>query len=143
MAGNRHANDWSEVAVAMDRGLRLFADFAKPLLIAHAADNLSVSNLLFLVSIGDGEARVNDLVKRGRYVGSNASYALKALQEGGYIERRQDPGDRRNAVVCWTEKGAHLVRTVKQACNDAKGKSSSVIEALRAFEDHCSRLPEA
>lgn len=142
MAIKQNGKDWSDVAVAMDRCLRLFSDFAKPILIAHAADNLSVSNLLFLISIGHGEARVSDLVRRGRYVGSNASYALKALQEGGFIDRHQDNDDRRNAVVVLTSKGAAIVSSIEVACSDPKGRSFAAIEALKAFQDHCSKLPE-
>lgn len=143
MAAKRKDGDWTEVAIAMDRGLRVFADFAKPILVAHAADNLSVSNVLFLMSIGDGEARVNDIVRSGRYVGSNASYALKALQAGGFISRRQDDNDRRNAVVCWTDRGAALSIALRRACASPSGIPSGVSALLSAFEDHCARMPDA
>jgi len=143
MAARKQDGDWTEVAIAMDRGLRVFADFAKPILAAHAADNLSVSNVLFLMSIGEGEARVNHLVRSGRYVGSNASYALKALESGGLIRRRQDESDRRNAVVSWTERGAALAAAIKRACTSPGGIPSGAGALLAAFEDHCARLPEA
>lgn len=141
MSDNRQPFDWSEVAIAMDRGLRVFADFSKPILIAHAADTMSITNLLFLVSVGENEARVNDLVKRGHYVGSNASYALKSLQDGGFIERRQDPSDKRNAIVICTDRGRALVVAIKEACA-AKGVAPrDVIKSLKTFEDHCMKLP--
>lgn len=143
MAARRKDGDWTEVAIGMDRGLRVFADFARPVLVAHAADSLSVSNVLFLMSIGDGEARVNDLVRSGRYVGSNASYALKALQAGGFISRRQDEADRRNAVVGWTDRGAALAAALRRACSSPGGVPAGAGALLAAFEDHCARIPDA
>lgn len=141
MSDNRQPLDWSEVAIAMDRGLRVFADFSKPILVTHAAETMSITNLLFLVSVGEGEARVNDLVRGGRYVGSNASYALKSLQDGGFIERRQDPSDKRNAIVVCTDKGRALVIAIKGACSAKTGASRDVMKLLQAFEDHCTKFP--
>lgn len=141
MSLRKALNDWSEVAVSMDRGLRIFADFAKPILKSHSADNLSLSNLLFLISVGEGEARVNDIVKRGRYVGSNASYALKALQDGGYIDRRQDPDDRRNGVISWTDRGRSLIRDIKSSSSVEGTIPREAIDIVIAFETHCSRVP--
>lgn len=141
MSEVRHYLDWSEVAVAMDRGLRIFADFVKPILDAHSADNMSITTLLFLVSIGEDEARVNDLVRRGRYVGSNASYALKALTEGGFISRRQDPADKRNAIVSCTPRGLSLVIAVKTACNGKSAAARDAIKSIKTFEEYCMKLP--
>ena len=143
MAVKRQEGDWSEVAIAMDRGLRVFAEFVKPVLAAHAADNLSVANVIFLMSVGEGEARVNDIVRSGRYIGSNASYALKALHGAGLISRRQDETDRRNAVVCWTERGKALASALRRACAPSAGIPGGTSDILSAFESHCARLPEA
>jgi DNA-binding MarR family transcriptional regulator len=130
--------DWSEVAVAMDRGLRAFADLARPVLDSSDAGGMSVANLIFLLSLGEGDARVSDVVRGGRYLGSNASYAFKTLQEGGWIDRRQDPGDRRNAVVSWTGRGAALAASVKRACEAAGPGAAQAVAALRSFETHCA-----
>lgn len=139
MPPKRQQSDWSDVAILMDRGLRVFADFSKPVLTRHAADNLSLSNLLFLVSIGEGEARVNDIVKQGRYVGSNASYALKSLQDGGFISRQQDPSDRRNGIITYSDRGHALVAEIKEACKG--GLPRDIADMFLAFESHCSKLP--
>lgn len=143
MAGAREVGDWSEVAVVMDRCLRGFADFVRPILAEHDASTLSVTNLAFMLSLGDGDARVNDVVRKGRYLGSNASYALKSLQDGGYIERRQDPQDRRNVIVTWTSRGRLLANAVSRACQGDNEAASAALAALAAFESHCvSSSPE-
>lgn len=141
MSDSRQPFDWSEVAIAMDRSLRVFADFSRPILIAHDADTMSITNLLFLVSVGEGEARVNDLVRGGRYIGSNASYSLKSLQNGGFIERHQDPSDKRNAIVVCTERGRALVVAIKSACSSKTGAPRDVMKLLQTFEDHCTKFP--
>lgn len=143
MAGKRLEGDWSEVAIAMDRGLRVFAEFVKPILAAHAADNLSLTNVIFLMSVGEGEARVNDIVRSGRYIGSNASYALKALHGAGLIDRRQDEQDRRNAVVRWTERGQSLASALRRACASPAGVPGGASDVLSAFETHCAKQPGA
>jgi Transcriptional regulators len=141
MAGKGSTGNLADIAVAMDRGLRVFAEFARPILTLHGAEKVSISNLIFLLSVGDGEARVNDIVKRGRYVGSNASYALKFLQESGYIDRKQDPEDRRNAVVSWTPKGKAIVDALRAACGDGGGLPREAAAVIRSFENYCFRAP--
>lgn len=139
MAGKGTGGNLADVAVAMDRLLRVFSEFTRPILQAHSADHVG-KHLLFLISVGDGDARVNDLVKRGRYVGSNASYALKFLQDSGFLDRRQDSGDRRNAVVTLTPKGRALVEAVRTAC-DSGSIPANAVQAIRSFENHCVRQP--
>ncbi len=141
MAGKGGTGNLADIAVAMDRGLRVFSEFVRPILAVHGADKVSISNLIFLLSVGEGEARVNDIVKRGRYVGSNASYALKFLQESGYIDRKQDPDDRRNAVVSWTPKGQTIVDALRNACGDGGGLPREAAAVIRSFENHCFRPP--
>lgn len=137
MSDGGRVGDWAEVAIAMDRCLRVFADFVRPILVEHDASTVSVSNLVFMLSLGAGDARVSDVVRNGRYLGSNASYALKSLQEGGYIERRQDPQDRRNAIVRWTDRGRSIADAVAGACKADSEIAIAAVAALRSFEEHC------
>ncbi|WP_244327608.1 winged helix DNA-binding protein [Roseibium sp. RKSG952] len=132
----------SDIAVAMDRSLRVFADFVKPILRRHKATDLSFGNLMFLISVGEGDARVKDLVQKGRHVGSNASYALKALEKGGYIKRWMDESDRRNALVSWTPKAIDVVTDIKTAASPARPSGLDLRKAFAAFESHCARVPE-
>ena len=133
-----HAVGWLEVAVAMDRCLRAFSELTKPILSAHSAASLPMSSVFFLLAMGPGETRLHDLVRKGRYLGSNASYALKALQEAGYVARRQDQGDRRNVIVAWTDRGRDLAMAIADACR-AGEIAATALDAIREFEDHCDR----
>lgn len=141
MSQKSRNKDWSELMVAMDRISRVYGEFILPVLARHEAETLSLANVLFLISIGDGETKVNDIVRRGRYVGSNASYALKALETAGFISRRKDEADRRNALVSWTKRGRALISDIRTNSIDGSGHCRSTWDAMAALENHCARLP--
>jgi DNA-binding MarR family transcriptional regulator len=125
--------------VVVDRIMRVYNEFNEPILIKHEADGISQGNILFLISIGEGEHKVSDIVRRGRYVGSNATYAIKALLAAELIVRRQDATDRRNALVSWTPKGAALVKEIEINSTDTTGYCRDSWETLAALENHCAR----
>lgn len=135
--------DWSEFMVSVDRLFRIYDDFIQPILARHEAEDISLTNILFLISVGDGESKVSDIVRKGRYVGSNASYVLKALKQADLIERRQDKNDRRNTLVSLTQRGRALVADIKSNSTDTSGKCRDAWETVSALETHCARLAEA
>jgi len=139
MTQRTRSKDWSEFLVATDRILRVYSDFISPVLVKHEAESISLANILFLISIGDGESKVSDIVRKGRYVPSNASYVLKALEAAELIARRQDANDRRNALVSWTPRGAALVRDLRTHSTDTTGYCRETWDALAALENHCAR----
>ncbi|MDW9478971.1 winged helix DNA-binding protein [Sinorhizobium meliloti] len=139
MTQRSRSKDWSEFLVVADRILRVFNEFISPILVKHEAESISLANILFLISIGEGEYKVSEIVRKGRYVGSNATYALKALTAAGLIARRQDVNDRRNALVSWTPKGAALVLDIKSNSLDSTGYCRDSWETLASLENHCAR----
>ena len=60
---------------------------------------------LLLFNIGEQELTAGELRTRGHYLGSNVSYNLKKLVEGGYINHVRSDADRRTVRVSLTEKG--------------------------------------
>ena len=70
----------------------------------NRADVNSVQALL-LYNIGDSELTAGELRTRGHYLGSNVSYNLKKLVEGGYIHHERSESDRRSVLVRLTRKG--------------------------------------
>src|SRR3954467_7849331 len=63
---------------------------------------------LLLFNIGDQELTAGELRTRGHYLGSNVSYNLKKLVEGGYIHHERSELDRRSVLVRLTPKGEHV-----------------------------------
>src|SRR6202008_4292544 len=60
---------------------------------------------LLLFNVGDQELTAGELRTRGHYLGSNVSYNLKKLVEGGYIHHERSSVDRRSVLVRLTAKG--------------------------------------
>src|SRR4051812_37217216 len=63
---------------------------------------------LLLFNVGDQELTAGELRTRGHYLGSNVSYNLKKLVDGGYIPHERSERDRRSVLVRLTAKGEHV-----------------------------------
>ena len=63
---------------------------------------------LLLFNIGSEEVTAGDLKARGYYQGSNVSYNLKKLVEGGYLNHDRCRADRRSVRISLTEKGEEI-----------------------------------
>jgi len=66
---------------------------------------------LLLFNIGEQELTAGELRTRGHYLGSNVSYNLKKLVEGGFINHVRSESDRRSVRVSLTDKG-HSIRKI-------------------------------
>lgn len=96
----------------IERMHRRFLDVARIELTRIGAQDISPVQAMMLANIGDGEISVRDLIERGYYLGSNASYNLKNLVEGGYIHREAAARDRRSARLSLTEKGKKILQAL-------------------------------
>ncbi|MGO4674401.1 MarR family winged helix-turn-helix transcriptional regulator [Bosea sp. 2YAB26] len=103
-----------DLARLIDRVHRRFLDYLRLELTRLGVDDVSPSQVMVLLTIGTGEIAVRDLLDRGYYLGSNASYNLKQLVESGYLERGASPRDRRLARISLSPKGQLLVERLKQ-----------------------------
>ena len=74
----------------------------------HVAD-ISPVQAVMLGTIGNEEISVRDLIERGYYLGSNASYNLKNLVDGGYVLRQASARDRRSARLKLSPKGHEIL----------------------------------
>src|SRR5436190_19089934 len=72
---------------------------------------------LLLFNVGDQELTAGELRTRGHYLGSNVSYNLKKLVEGGYIHHERSESDRRSVLVRLTRKG-EAVRDMLRELSD-------------------------
>lgn len=77
------------------------------------ADVNSVQALL-LFNIGDSELTAGELRTRGYYLGSNVSYNLKKLVEGGYVHHQRSTVDRRSVRISLTEKGQAVHKIITE-----------------------------
>lgn len=135
--------NWTDVAVAYQRVIRSFDEYVKPVLKRYRVPSLGLSNVLFLITIGDEPKRVADLVRQQRYAGSNASYAIAALEEYDLVGREYDPEDKRVRVVQLTPKGKRLLSAIKRATEGDEREIGAALETLSAFENRLTSLPAA
>jgi len=109
-----HANHFELVRV-IERMYRRYLDRLRVDLIRIGADDISPSHAMLLFTIGDDDLSVRDLMDRGHYLGSNASYSLKQLVQSGYVDRTASARDRRSARIRLTDKGKTLCQAIKSA----------------------------
>jgi len=108
------ATAYHDIARIVERMHRRFLDLVRLELERYGADDLSPIQALMVLLIGDDELSVRDLMERGYFLGSNASYNLKNLVESGYVDRAASPRDRRSARLRLSEKGQSLCRTLRR-----------------------------
>jgi DNA-binding MarR family transcriptional regulator len=104
-----------ELVRVIERMYRRYLDRLRVDLIRIGAEDISPAHAMLLFTIGDDDLSVRDLMDRGHYLGSNASYSLKQLVQSGYVDRTPSPRDRRSARIRLTDKGKKLCKTIKAA----------------------------
>lgn len=102
-----------DLARVIERVSRRFLDYLRLELGKLGIDDISPSQVMVVLTIGQGEVAVRDLLDRGHYGGSNASYNLKQLVESGYLERSASPRDRRLARISLSLKGQMLCEKLR------------------------------
>src|SRR5579864_8398074 len=98
-----------ELPRLIERMHRRFLDVVRVELGNLGIDDISPVQAMMLDNIGNEEISVRDLIERGYYLGSNASYNLKQLVDGGYIDRRASSRDRRAAQLKVSAKGKRIL----------------------------------
>ena len=105
-----------ELPRLIERMHRRYLDVVRLALVDNGAEEISPVQFMMLQTIAaaDGDLSVRDLVTRGYYLGSNASYNLKQLVEAGYADRQTAARDKRTARVRLTERGTRLCAALRQ-----------------------------
>lgn len=102
------SDDYYDLTRLIERLHRRYLDVIRAELTRLGADDINPVQALMLRNIGGDEVVVRDLVERGYYVGSNASYNIKKLVEAGYLEQTRSAFDRRSVRISLTPKGLDL-----------------------------------
>ncbi|HYH37516.1 MAG TPA: MarR family transcriptional regulator [Azospirillum sp.] len=110
-AGKGVCYDLARIIESMNRR---FQDVVRIELARIGVEDLSAVQVLMLMHIGNEELSVRDLLERGNYLGSNASYNLKHLVESGYVDRAACARDRRTARLKLSPQGLRLVEELRR-----------------------------
>jgi DNA-binding MarR family transcriptional regulator len=98
----------------VERLHRRLLDVIKDTFDRHGRADINSSQAFLLYNIGKQELSVGELRTRGYYLGSNVSYNLKRLIDGGFIDHQRCDLDRRSVLIKLTEKG-HEARDIVAA----------------------------
>ena len=135
-----------EIVRVIERLHRRSLDLIRADLIRAGVDDLSPSQVMMLLTIGRSELSVRDLIERGYYLGSNASYSLKRLVEAEYVIRTASERDRRSARIRLSEKGQKLcdmIKTIDRTYHRLVTRNEEEIRELESTFRTLKRLEEA
>ena len=106
--------DYHELTRLIERLHRRFLDVLRTELTLMEITDINAVQALLLANIGEEEINVRELMARGYYQGSNASYNLKKLVEMGYLKQEKSDRDRRATMIRLSDKGLAMVERLKQ-----------------------------
>ena len=112
-----------DIGRLIERAHRRFLDVLRAELTRLGVDDISPSQVMLLFNIGNDELSVRDLLERGHYLGSNASYNLKQLVDAEYVHRAASQRDRRSARLRLTTKAQGLCDAIR-ATHDGRPAGS-------------------
>ena len=93
----------------IERMHRRYLDVVRLEMARIDVHDISPVQVMMLANIGLEEISVRDLIERGYYLGSNASYNLKQLVDGGYVTRQAAARDKRLARLKLSDKGRKVL----------------------------------
>ena len=97
-----------DVISLIERLHRQFLEVVKLELETLRVQDANNVQALLLFNIGDADISIGELISRGYYLGSNVSYNVKKLSDGGYLVYERSVHDRRSIRVRLTPKGRTL-----------------------------------
>ena len=124
----------------IERLHRRFLDVLRAELDHLGIDDINASQSLILVNIDRDEVTVRDLIKRGYYLGSNASYNIKKLVESGYLEQERSPHDRRSVRIRLSPKGLELCAKVRKLQDSHASALTNGLGGADELEQACGAL---
>jgi DNA-binding MarR family transcriptional regulator len=121
-----------ETVQLMERLHRQFLELVQIELTASKTDDVNSVQSLILHAIGRDEVLVGDLIHRGYYLGTNVSYNVRKLVEGGYLLQERSAHDRRALKLRQTAKGQRLCERLDRVFDDhvRELESGAMIDAL-------------
>ncbi len=134
-----------EALTLVERLHRRLLDVIKDEFDRVGRDDVNSVQALLLFNIGGAELTAGELRTRGYYLGSNVSYNLKKLVEGGYVKHERSRIDRRSVRVSLTDKGREVavivdrlydrqLRSIEQVGGIGQGEFKSINKSLQRLE---------
>lgn len=102
----------------------MMAEGVEPGLSAAGYDDVRSAHLPVIQALASNPAglRSTELATHARITKQSMGYLVDHLDAGGYVERVPDPTDQRAKVVCLTQRGWELSRTIRSAVLDVEAE---------------------
>ncbi|MDR1488751.1 MAG: MarR family transcriptional regulator [Holosporales bacterium] len=123
-------NTCIEVSILGIKLHKLFLDIIKVELDILNTTDINSIQVLTLISVGDSTVTIGELISKGHYMGSNASYNVKKMVDNGYLIQTPSKRDKRASYVKLSTKGKNLFETLKNGLS----KYTTVFEQTK--ENH-------
>lgn len=104
--------DYLKSLTLIERLHRLLLDVIKDEFERMGQPEVNSVQALLMFNIGDAELTAGELRSRGYYLGTNVSYNLKKLVDGGYIAQERSKTDKRSMRIKLTQKGLDVCTIV-------------------------------
>jgi DNA-binding MarR family transcriptional regulator len=135
-----------DLSQLIERLHRRYLDVVRVELDRLGCRDLTPVQAVLLANVGDDEIVMKELIERGYYQGSNVSYNMKKLVEGGYIEQARSQHDKRSVRVRLTEKSRAIcdrIRAMKALDDAALANAGIDATELERLTENLRRLERA
>lgn len=132
-------NECIEFAMLSEKVYRTFLELIKHELDVAGISDINPIQASVLLNIDENTITMSEVISRGYYMGSNASYNLKKMINNGYISQIQSEYDKRTSFLKLTDKGKNLLSTLKDKISghaislDGKIKDKMTLGKLNGF----------
>ena len=109
-ASNKQA--YLDAMILAERLHRQFLELIEGELRQHGIGNINGVQALMLFNIGEDELSVGEVIKRGYYLGTNATYNVHKTVEAGYLIHERSTTDRRAFRIKLSHRGKQLWQIV-------------------------------
>jgi DNA-binding MarR family transcriptional regulator len=99
---------YCELTGMLDRLHRRYLDVVRLELEEIGARDVNPGQALLLTMLTDGDVPLRDIMQRGGYTASTATYMIKKLVEYGYLEQARATHDRRTMRLRLTRSGRRV-----------------------------------
>jgi len=108
-------NSCVETSVSGEKAYKLFLDIVKLELDVLGCVDINCIQALILMNINENVVTIGEVLSRGYYIGSNASYNLRKMISNGYVNQTPSDYDKRAAYLKLTSKGLNLYEKLDAA----------------------------
>jgi DNA-binding MarR family transcriptional regulator len=121
---------YTSTILMLERLHRRLLDVVGDALSRAGIEDVNAVQAIMLYNIADQELTVSELRARDYYTGSNSSYNVKKLVEGGFLRYAKSRIDRRTARISLGERGREIYNLVGQAYQ----KHAATVEQLGGIQ---------